>query len=87
MSNRRLSLVTGEIRPISDKSKLLWSQYYGPLKGAHDAMIAALNNAHNIIGGIILANEGVTSETHIFDADNLRIIPRPREKGQNSVGK
>ncbi len=79
MSKNRVRVV-GETKPISDKSKLLWQQYFAPMQGAAAALNAAITNTQNILGGIILEIEGVTPETHIFDADNLRIIPRPQKE-------
>lgn len=82
MSRRDLRLHTGEIRPISDANKLLWERYYGPMNAAAAQMNAAIQNTQNILGAVILEREGVSPDTHVFDADNLRIIPRPR-KGDN----
>ncbi len=64
-------------RPISAKSELLWQKYFVPMQSAAAALNSAIVNTQNIIGNLILEAEGVTSETHIFDADNMRIIPRP----------
>lgn len=77
--NRPLSIAP-EAKPISDKSRLLWERYYAPMQGAAAALNAAIINTQNIIGGVILELEGVSSETHLFDADNMKIIPRPRKE-------
>jgi hypothetical protein len=77
--NRPLSVV-GESKPISDKSRLLWERYFAPMQGAAQALNSAIVNTQNVIGGMILELEGVTPETHVFDADNMKIIPRPRKE-------
>ena len=88
MSQRSRSTprIIGEIKPISDKSKLIWERYYGPMNGAAQALNVAIQNTQNILGGIILELEGVSPETHIFDVDKMRIIPRPQVKGGNGNG-
>ena len=80
MSNRdrRSARVIGEIKPISDTNKLLWERYYGPMQAAAAQFNAAIQNTQNILGAIILEREGFSPDTHIFDADNLRVIPRPQ---------
>lgn len=64
-------------RPLSDKSQLLWQRYYVPMQAAAAAFNAAVQNTQGMFAEIILGIEGVSKETHIFDADNMRIIPRP----------
>lgn len=81
MSHRKPRVI-GEIRPISDAHKLLWERYYGPMQAAAAQLNAAIQNTQNILAGIILEREGFSPETHLFDADKLRIIPRPRAKGE-----
>lgn len=82
MSQRRraIALVTGEIRPISDANKLLWERYYKPMQAAAAQFNAAITNTQNILAAIIMEREGVSTETHVFDMDKLRIVPRPRVK-------
>lgn len=79
MSNRskREPRIIGEIKPLSDKSVLLWERFYGPMQQAAAQLNAAITNTQNIIGGMILEMEGLSPKTHVFDADNMRCIPRP----------
>lgn len=67
-------------KPISDKSRLLWERYFAPMQGAAQALNAAIINTQNVLGGIILEMEGVSAETHVFDMDNMRIVPRPSKE-------
>jgi hypothetical protein len=89
MSNRRIGnritppLETGEIRPLSDASKLLWERYWGPMNAAATQLNLALNNAQNILGALILEKEGVDPEKFSVDVDKMRIVPRPRNIGAN----
>lgn len=62
---------------ISDKSARLWEQYYGPMNGAVQGLNAAIQNVQNILGRIIIAQEGMDPDAHLFDADRMVIIPRP----------
>ncbi len=75
---RRAPRIVGEVKPIGDKSRLLWERYYGPMQQSAAAFNAAIANTQNLLGAIILEMEGVSVETHVFDADNMRVIPRPR---------
>lgn len=81
MSQKKFNREVREIKPLSDKSVLFWERYAGPMQAAAAQMNAAIVNTQNIIGGIILEMEGLSPETHIFDADNMRCIPRPQKKG------
>lgn len=65
---------------ISDKSRLLWERYAGPMQAAAAQLNAAIQNTQNIIAGVILEAEGKSSETHVFDMDHLVIIPRPTKE-------
>lgn len=85
MSNRQRGRVIGEIKPISDKSKLLWERYYKPMQGAAAALNAAIQNTENIIGGIILEAEGLSPDTHMFDPAKMRAVPRPRAKDNGNA--
>lgn len=77
MSQRRNRRTPGVVHPISDKAKLLWERYWGPMNGAAQSLNAALNNTMNLIGTIIVEMEGFDPKSHLFDADNMRIISRP----------
>lgn len=84
MSQRKRGIAlmgVGEIRPISDASKLLWERYWGPMNAAAAQFNAAVTNTQNILAAIIIEREGLSPETHVFDMDKLRIVPRPRVKG------
>ena len=85
MSNRRgvTPLMTGEIRPLSAESKLLWERYWGPMNSAAVQFNAALRNAENILGTIILEKEGLDPEKYLVDVEKMRIVPRPRNSGVN----
>lgn len=64
-------------KSVSAESTLLWERYYGPTQAAAQQLNAAIQNMHNIIGSWIVEKEGFTTETHIFDADKMRVVPRP----------
>lgn len=68
----------GAIIPISDANKLLWERYYGPMQSAAAAFNAAIRNTENMLAAIIMEREGASTETHVFDIDKLRIIPKPK---------
>lgn len=73
--------VAGTIAPaphkLSDKSARLWEAYYGPMNGAVQGLNSAIQNVQNILGRVIIAQEGLDPDTHLFDADRMVIIPRP----------
>lgn len=76
--NRVIGKIAGmEPHKISDKSARLWESYYGPMNGAVQTLNAAIINVQNILGRIIMAQEGFDPDTHLFDADGMRIISRP----------
>lgn len=82
---RRAQIENPEIRnsenvahPLSDKATLLWERYHTPMQAAATQLNAAIANTQNILGRIILETEGFDPATHIFDADNMRIIVRPK---------
>jgi hypothetical protein len=75
--SRRVKRTISIVHPVSDKSKLLWERYYIAMNGAAQAFNAAIVNTQNILGRIIIEAEGFDPDTHIFDADNLRIVSRP----------
>jgi hypothetical protein len=71
------STKAAEGKPLSDKSVLLWERYHKPMQAAAATFNAAIANTQNLLGGIILESEGFDPETHVFDADKMRIVPRP----------
>lgn len=77
MSQRKNRREPGVVKPLSDKSKLLWEKYWTPMNAAAQGLNAAINNTMNLLGAIIIEMEGLDPTTHLFDADNLRIISRP----------
>lgn len=74
---RKIRRAPGIVKPLSDKSKLLWERYYGPMQGAAQSLNAAIANTQNLLAVIIMEMEGVDPTMHTFDADNMRIIARP----------
>jgi len=76
MSNRRRNVLPIAGHKISDKSRLLWERYVGPMQGAAAALNAAIVNTQNVLAGIIVEAEGFTAETHQFDIDRLVVVPR-----------
>ena len=72
-----------EPHKLSDKAARYWEKYYGPMQAAAASLNAAIANTHNIIGAVVLEIEGFDPATHIFDADNMQIVQRP--KGDGSV--
>jgi hypothetical protein len=62
---------------VSDKSARLWESYFGPMNGAVQGLNSAIQNVQNILGRIIIAQEGMDPDTHVFDADRMVILPRP----------
>jgi hypothetical protein len=76
-SDIRNSTKSDDGKPLSAESTLLWERFHGPTQAAAQQLNAAISNMQNILGGIIVEKEGFTTETHIFDADRMRIIPRP----------
>jgi hypothetical protein len=73
---------------VSDKSARLWESYYGPMNGAVQGLNAAIQNMQNILGRIIIAQEGMDPDTYLFDADRMMIIrkPTPAALGENGNG-
>lgn len=67
-----------ESYPLSDKSKLLWERYHGPMQSAAHALNQAITNTQNLLAGILLEMEGYSPETHVFDIDKMCIRPRPQ---------
>lgn len=74
----RQQRITVPAHSISDKSKLLWERYWNPMNGAAQALNAAISNTQNLLASIIMEMEGFDPKTHVFDMDNMRIIPRPK---------
>ncbi|MGH3589534.1 MAG: hypothetical protein ACRDRF_00655 [Pseudonocardiaceae bacterium] len=67
---------------LSDKSKLAWERYYGPMQSAAAAFNAAIKNTENIVAAAILEAEGLSPETHFFDMNALEAVERPNAKGK-----
>lgn len=91
MSKRGLrGVVAGNIaeapHKLSDKSARLWESYYGPMNGAVAGLNNAIQNVQNILGRIIMAQEGKDPDTHLFDADRMVIIRRPTPPVENGNG-
>jgi len=72
---------------ISDKSRLLWERWSGPMQQAAAALNGAIQNTNNIIAAAIIEAEGYSAETHLFDMDKCIILPRPRTLREQSNGK
>lgn len=79
--SRREVRVVGEIKPISDKARLVWERYYAPMQGAAHALNQAIANTQNVLAGVLMEMDGVSPETHILDVEKMRYIPRPRATG------
>ena len=77
--NRQPARVIGEIKPLSDASKLLWEKYQRPMEAAAQAFNNAILNNQNIIGRIIIESEGLDPDKYLLDVDKMRIVPRPPE--------
>jgi hypothetical protein len=84
--NRVIGKIAGEQpHKLSDKSARLWESYHGPMNGAAQALNAAIANVQNILGRVILTQEGFDPDTHLFNADNLTIVRRPVPPGENGA--
>lgn len=81
---RTIKRAIGPVVPISDANKLMWERYIGPMQSAAAQLNAAIANTQNILAGIIIEREGFLTDTHIFDMDKLRIVPRPNVKGNGN---
>lgn len=69
-----------EKKDISDKSKLVWERFIGPLASAASQMNVALTNAQNIMAQRIIEAEGLNPDEWIFDIDNVQLVKRPEVK-------
>ena len=67
---------------ISDKSRLIWERYLGPMQGAAATLNSAIQNTQNVLASMILEMEGYSAETHVFDMDRMVILPRPTPPGE-----
>lgn len=76
--SRKILKLPAKTRPISDSATLYWERYFKPTQAAAAAMNAAVLNMHNIVGERILEMEGVSKETHFFDADRMVIVEKPK---------
>ena len=85
MSQRARRGIEIPVHKISDKSKLLWERYQGPMQSAAASMNAAIQNTQNILAAVIMEAEGYDVETHLFDMERLVIIPRPPQPGDNGA--
>lgn len=81
MKHRRIigKVVGAEPHKVSDKSARLWESYHGPMNGAAQALNAAIANVQNILGRIIITQEGLDPDTHLFDPGKMVIVQRPPE--------
>lgn len=76
--SRKIRREIGTVRPLSDKSKLLWERYWGPMNGAAQALNAAIGNTQNLLASIIMEMEGLDPTKHSLDVENMRIVARPQ---------
>lgn len=85
MSNRSRgpARIIGEIKPISDANKLLWERYFNPMQAAAAQFNAAIRNTEQILAAVIIEREGFTTDTHVFDMEKMRVIPRPKAVADN----
>jgi hypothetical protein len=81
---RAIAFPVSKAIPLTDKSKLLWSQYYGPAQAAAQQMNAAFGSMQNILARIIIESQGLDADTHLFDMDKLVIVPRPKGEGNGA---
>lgn len=68
----------GPSHKISDKSRLLWERYFGPMQAAAIQLNVAVRNTEGLIASAIIEAEGFSVDTHVFNIDNLTIVPRPQ---------
>jgi len=85
MSRNRVTREIGIVHPISDKNKLLWERYYGPMQAAAAQFNAAIQNTQNLLGAIIIEAEGFDPRSSVFDADHMAIRPRSKKAEGNSA--
>lgn len=85
MSNKKLRVVNHDDEQkheISDSSKLLWERFWKPMQAAASQMNHAISTTQNLLGEIILKNEGFSPDTHVFDIDRNVIVPRSKDNGK-----
>jgi hypothetical protein len=79
---KRLRLVSTaqkpEVRDISDKSKLLWASYFGPIQSAVAQLNAAITNTNDVVARSIMEAEGVSPEEWVFDMATVKLTRRPK---------
>lgn len=68
-----------ERRPISDKSKLTWERFIGPLQNMAANANAALQNSQNTVARLLIEQEGLNADEWMFDADRLELVKKPPE--------
>lgn len=82
--NRVLSMpVKAERRDLSDKSKLIWERFTGPLAVAAAQMNAAIQVAQNTVARCLIEAEELDPNEWVLDMDTAQLIKRPPvpEKG------
>lgn len=68
-----------EVHDISDRSKLLWGEFYGPMQAAAQQLNAAIIAVQNTVAKAIIEREGLKPEEWLFDMDRLRLQRKPSE--------
>ncbi len=80
MKKLKLLKARAETRPLSDASKLAWSQYQGPMQAAAQQLNAAITSAQNVIAAQLIKSEGLDPSEWFFDMDRLVLVRRPSEE-------
>lgn len=82
----RKTLAFGRQKPerkdMTDSSKLLWAQYYGPMQAAAQSLNAAIVNAQNALGAALLRLDGLDPKEWALDMDTLTYVRRPPAPGE-----
>jgi hypothetical protein len=61
---------------LSDKAALFWERFAKHMDNAINAFNGHVVNARTTMAAIVIEMEGYSTDTHAFDIDRMRIIPR-----------
>jgi hypothetical protein len=67
----------GETRDLSDKSKLVWFQFIGPMQAAANAFNAAIVSTQNLVAGTIIRDEGLDPDEWALDMGKVKLVRLP----------